>query len=171
VLAAASAGLATVSRTHQRAIELLSGKIALGTWHRRWLYAALTFAWATGAAWVFAHFALAAGDDGESLRHPLEAWALKLHGAAAFGFLVALGSMFAQHIPRAWYLKRNLWSGMAALAVAAFLVATGYALYYFALDDAHAVVSVLHWSVGLAAVLFLWAHIWLGRRSAGRAAG
>jgi hypothetical protein len=157
-----------MSRSHQRAIDLLSDKIALGAWHRRWLYAALAFAWATGAIWVFAHFALDAGDNGETLRHPLEAWALKLHGAAAFCFLLALGSMFAQHIPRAWYLKRNIASGIASLAVAAFLVATGYALYYFALDDAHGVVSALHWSVGLAAVALLWIHIWLGRRGAGR---
>jgi hypothetical protein len=69
---------------------------------------------------------------------------------------------------RAWYLKRNIASGIAALAVAAFLVATGYALYYFALDDAHAVVSTLHWSVGLGAVALFWIHIWIGRRDAGR---
>jgi hypothetical protein len=159
-----------VSKSHQRAIELLAERTALGTWHRRWLYAALGFAWATGALWVFAHFALAANVDGESMRHPLEAWALKLHGAAAFGFLIALGSMFAQHIPRAWYLRRNIASGVSALIVAAFLVATGYALYYFALDDMHAIVSTLHWSVGLAAVALLWVHISLGRRSKPRAA-
>ena len=154
-----------MSRSHQRAVELLSEKIALGTWHRRWVYAALAFAWITGALWVFAHFALGAGADGDSMRHPLEAWALKLHGAAAFVFLLALGSMFAQHIPRAWYLRRNIASGVSALIVAAFLVATGYALYYFALDDAHAIVSTLHWSVGLAAVALFWAHIAIGRRA------
>ena len=159
-----------MSKSHQRAIELLSEKIALGRWHRRWLYAALGFAWITGALWVFAHFALAANVEGESVRHPLEAWALKLHGAAAFAFLLALGSMFAQHIPRAWYLRRNLASGISALVVSAFLVATGYALYYFALDDAHALVSTLHWSVGLAAVALLWIHVVLGRRSAGKTA-
>jgi len=152
-----------VSKSHQRAIELLAERTALGPWHRRWLYAALAFAWVTGALWVFAHFALTAGVDGEP-RHPLEAWALKLHGAAAFGFLVALGSMFAQHIPRAWYLKRNVASGVCALLVAAFLVVTGYALYYFALDDAHARVSTLHWSVGLGAIALFWLHIAIGRR-------
>ncbi|HEY2630405.1 MAG TPA: hypothetical protein VGI57_14840 [Usitatibacter sp.] len=159
-----------MSRSHQRAIDLLADKIALGAWHRRWLYAALVFAWGTGAAWVFAHFALDPGEGSDSLRHPLEAWALKLHGAAAFAFLIALGSMFAQHIPRAWYLKRNIASGIAALAVAGFLIATGYALYYFALDDSHAIVSALHWSVGLAAIALFWIHIWIGRRIAGRVA-
>ncbi|HLX23816.1 MAG TPA: hypothetical protein VKR38_10750 [Usitatibacter sp.] len=159
-----------MSKSHQRAVELLSEKIALGTRHRRWLYAALAFAWATGALWVFAHFALTANADGESLRHPLEAWSLKLHGAAAFAFLVALGSMFAQHIPRAWYLRRNVASGIATLALAAFLVATGYALYYFALDDAHAIVSTLHWTVGLAAIALFWIHVAMGRRDSGRAA-
>jgi len=151
-----------VSKSHQRAIELLAERTALGTWHRRWLYAALAFAWTTGALWVFAHFALGTGPDGE--RHPLEAWALKLHGAGAFAFLVALGSMFAQHIPRAWYLRRNIASGVSALIVAAFLIATGYALYYFALEDAHAIVSTLHWSVGLAAIALFWAHVAIGRR-------
>jgi len=152
-----------MSKSHQRAIELLSERTALGTWHRRWLYAALAFAWATGALWVFAHFALGTGPEGE--RHPLEAWALKLHGAAAFAFLLALGSMFAQHIPRAWYLRRNVASGAGALVVAAFLVATGYALYYFAVDEAHAVVSTLHWGVGLAAAALLPLHVALGRRA------
>jgi len=157
-----------VSKSHQRAVELLVEKTALGARHRRWLYAALAFAWATGALWVFAHFALGTGAEGE--RHPLEAWALKLHGAAAFGFLVALGSMFAQHIPRAWYLRRNVASGICTLSVAAFLVATGYALYYFALDEAHAVVSTLHWSVGLAAIALFWLHVALGRRARPKAA-
>ena len=72
--------------------------------------------------------------------------------------------MFAQHVPRAWYLKRNVVSGASMLGVAAFLVATGYALYYFAFDEAHAIVSTLHWTVGLAAVALLWAHIAIGRR-------
>jgi hypothetical protein len=107
------------------------------------------------------------GEGGDfGARTPLEAWSLRLHGAAAFAFLIALGSMFAQHIPRAWYLGRNIASGIAALVVVAFLVATGYALYYFALDEAHAMVSAMHWSVGLAAIAVFAAHVGLGRRSA-----
>ena len=155
-----------MSRSHQRALELLSDKTALGAWHRRWLYLALALAWLTGAMWIVAHYTMSAEFDARS---PVEAWALRLHGAAAFGFLVALGSMFAQHIPRAWYLKRNIASGLCALAIAAFLVATGYSLYYFALDDAHATVSLLHWSVGLAAIAIVPVHVVLGRRGAGRA--
>ena len=154
-----------MSKSHQRAIQLLAEKTVLGLWHRRWVYLALAAAWGTGALWVFAHYGLVANNEFGATRHPVEAWALKLHGAAAFFFLVALGSMFAQHIPRAWYLKRNVASGICALVACAFLVATGYGLYYFALDDTHALVSMAHWIVGLAAIGLFWIHLRIGRNS------
>lgn len=154
-----------MSKSHQRAIQLLAEKTVLGLWHRRWVYFALAAVWGSGALWVFAHYGLVANSEFGATRHPVEAWALKLHGAAAFLFLIALGSMFAQHIPRAWFLERNIASGICALVVCAFLIATGYGLYYFALDDMHALVGMAHWTVGLAAIGLFWIHLWIGRNS------
>jgi hypothetical protein len=155
-----------MSKTHQRAIQLLAEKTKLGLWHRRWVYFALAAVWGSGALWVFAHYGLVANNEFGATRHPIEAWALKLHGAAAFLFLIALGSMFAQHIPRAWFLKRNIASGIATLTVCALLVVSGYWLYYFAEDESRSFVSTLHWAVGLGAIGLFWLHLWLGRRAA-----
>jgi hypothetical protein len=152
-----------VHRAHQRHIQLLSKKVALGARHRRWLYAALLFVWLTGLSWIMVHFAPGSG-GGDDSRRGYEAWALRLHGAAAFAFLVAMGSMFTHHIPRAWYLGRNVASGLWILAFAAVLVLTGYALYYFATDESHAWWSAAHWVVGIAAAALVPIHVWLGRR-------
>jgi hypothetical protein len=150
--------------THPRIIQLLSRRIALGARHKRWLYAALVAVWVTGLAWVAIHFAPVHGADADDARRGFEAWALRLHGAAAFGFLVAMGSMFTNHIPRAWYLRRNVGSGSSILGVATVLVVTGYALYYFATEESHAWLSVVHWSIGLAAIAVVPLHVWLGHR-------
>ena len=159
-----------MSKSHQRAIQLLAEKTVLGLWHRRWVYLALAAAWGTGALWVFAHYGLVANNEFGATRQPVEAWALKLHGAAAFFFLVALGSMFAQHIPRAWYLKRNVASGICALVACAFLVATGYGLYYIGGEEWRPFTSLAHWLLGSALVPIIVLHIVLGRRARNRVA-
>src|SRR5262249_43911930 len=59
------------------------------TWQRRAVHGS---AWALlipGAAWLVVHYLMGSGD----LPHPAEAWALRLHGIAAYVFLMVFGSM------------------------------------------------------------------------------
>ena len=78
--------------------------------------------------------------------------------------LFALGAMSAYHVRRGWELRRNRVSGSVVIALFTLLIATGYVLYYLVNDDTHALVSLLHWGVGLALAPTLIAHIVAGRR-------
>ena len=89
---------------------------------------------------------------------------LKLHGAAAFATLIAVGAMSAHHARRGWLLARNRASGTLVIAILAALIVTGYALYYVVTDITREPVSIAHWVVGLALGPLLIAHVTLGRR-------
>ena len=85
------------------------------------------------------------------------------------GSLVTLASLLPGHIARAWQVRRNHRSGILMLAGIALLILTGYGLYYASEDRTRAMISVLHWGVGLAAACALPLHVVLGKsRSATR---
>ena len=69
-------------------------------WQRLALYLTGASLLLTGAAWLALHYSIGAG-AGE-LPHPLEAWALRLHGLFAFGGVFVLGALAAWHIPQGW---------------------------------------------------------------------
>jgi hypothetical protein len=156
-----------MSRAHERAYHLLAERVRLGVAARRALYATIAALVLSGAWWLWAHFAdvLFASRSDELQRLAQEALALKVHGAAAFAILLALGAMGAYHVRRGWGLRRNRGSGSMVVGVCAVMVVTGYALYYLVTDTSRTPVSLLHWGLGLAFVPLLIAHIALGRRS------
>jgi hypothetical protein len=133
------------------------GPIRLTRRRRVSLYAIALTAWASGAGWlVFHYFVRAKGEFGDT-NSPLEPWWLKLHGAAAFAALWAFGLLWGVHILNGWKLNRRRWSGGILFAAAAFLVASGYLLYYAGSEDLRGWISLAHWGLGLAApVAFLW---------------
>jgi hypothetical protein len=133
-------------------------------WQRRAVHASVLALVLTGVAWLIAHFLLRNGGEVDSgLPHPAEGWALRLHGIAAYGFLLVLGSMGAVHIVTAWRLGRNRWSGSVLLATAVLLVATALQLYYGP-ETAHVPTSAIHWAIGLLMLPLLWAHVLIARR-------
>ncbi|WP_295998776.1 DUF4405 domain-containing protein [Rugamonas sp.] len=135
-------------------------------WHRRWIYASAAVLLLSGSAWLVARYFLRpAGQFGETV-HPLEPWAMKLHGAAAMAMLFFLGSLLNVHVRRAIRAGRNLVSGWAMIAAMAVLTATGFGLYYLAGESDRPLWSALHWVVGLAAGALFVLHVQLGRRRA-----
>jgi hypothetical protein len=156
-----------MSRAHDRAYNLLAERVQLGVSARRALYATIAALVLSGAWWLWAHFAdaLFASRNDELERLAQEALALKVHGAAAFVVLLALGAMGAYHVRRGWGLRRNRGSGSMVVGACAMMVVTGYALYYLVTDTSRTSISVLHWGLGLAFVPLLIVHIALGRRS------
>jgi hypothetical protein len=158
-----------MSRAHERAYALLAERLQLGSTARRALYATIAALTGSGIWWIGVHFGanlFAASSDQFSLLAS-EALALKVHGAAAFVTLFALGTMSAYHVRRGWVLKRNRLSGSLFVAAFILLTVSGYALYYLVSDDTHAPVSTLHWAAGLALVPILIGHIVAGRRGRG----
>ena len=125
------------------------------------LYVTIAALVASGLGWLCAHYA-GSGDDLRRLA--IEAWMLKLHGAAAFATLIAVGAMSAHHARRGWLLARNRASGTLVIAILAALIVTGYALYFVVTDLTREPVSIAHWVVGLALGPLLIAHVTLGRR-------
>lgn len=121
---------------------------------------------ATGVLWlVFHYFVRVAGEFGDA-PHPLESWWLQLHGAAAMASLLVLGSLVRGHIINGWKAGRHRLSGGVVAAVAATLVASGWALYYVGSEDVRPLISVAHWVVGVSGALALPLHIRLARRRA-----
>jgi len=133
----------------------------------RLAYAAFGLLWASGVGWlVFRYVLRVPGEFGE-LPHPLEAWWLCLHGAAAFFALWLLGVLWPVHLLPAWKARRRS-SGIALSMMTAWLVLSGFLLYYAGDERGRALIGLLHWAVGVAIPLpFLW-HALRGRSASRR---
>ena len=136
----------------------------LERWHRRSLYALVALLLVSGLAWLLAHFALRVpGEFGDTI-HPLEHWAMQVHGALIVPACVLIGSLLFQHMRRAHRAGRNRNSGWSMVIWLSWLAISGYGLYYFASENSRPLWSVAHWAAGCALPALLCLHIWLGRR-------
>lgn len=139
--------------------------LRLERWHRRCIYSSCLVLLLSGAAWLVArHFLRPVGQFGETV-HPLEPWAMKVHGAGAMAMLFFLGSLMNSHIRRALKAGRNLASGWSMIVTMAWLIATGFGLYYLAGESDRPQWSLVHWAVGLGLAVLVIIHVLLGRAS------
>ncbi len=137
--------------------------LRLGTWHQAYLYSVGAVLVLSGALWLWFHyFVRVEGDFGPTL-HPLEPWWLRVHGVSAAAFLVGFGSVLPGHVRRAWGAARNRITGTVFFAVMVTLTLTGYLLYYVGVEATREVMSLLHWSIGLAFPVLTLLHVWRGR--------
>lgn len=143
--------------------------ITLSARHERWTYIALGLLYATGIAWMALHYGVNGSEPAEDAWHAAETWALRAHGAAAMAALVALGSVLAVHVPRAWHFSRNLPSGTAMLGIAIVLALTGWLLYYASSDALRAWSDYVHMAIGAVAPLIVVWHLRFRRVSASKA--
>ncbi len=134
-----------------------SSPVRLGRARRFNLYVIGIGVWLTGGVWLILHYFFARSGDFGMQTHPLEPWTLKLHGAFAFATIWLLGLLWGVHITTAWPLRRRRWSGGITTGVLLVLTLTGYLLYYVGSETARPIISVLHWTIGLAAPL---AYFW-----------
>jgi hypothetical protein len=112
---------------------------------------------ATGAGWMYAQGRLE--EEGwETIPRLL----MKVHGGAAMVALLVLGTLTA-HVKRGWKAQKNRLSGVVLLGVNAFLIVTGYGLYYAGGEELRAWLSRWHGWIGLAAGVLLPAHVLIGR--------
>lgn len=121
------------------------------TSRRRWLVNGVGLGlWLTGAVWLLLHyFFMRQGEFGPE-HSPLEGWTLKAHAAFAFLALWTLGLLWGVHVVNGWRLARRRWTGGVLMAVMGLLSLSGYLLYYAGDDQLRTLVSVAHWTVGLA---------------------
>lgn len=141
---------------------------ALRTWQRRGLYATVALLALSGAAWLTLHYGVGSGDDG--LPHPLEAWLLRLHGAAGFAALFFSGVLAANHVPRGWHTtwehprqrsRRGFQrrSGVVLCSLGVLLATSGYVLYYFTPEAARPALGIAHAVIGLVLSMLLPTHV------------
>jgi hypothetical protein len=114
--------------------------------------------WLSGAAWLLFHFFVRGNGEFGATTHPLEPWALKLHGAFAFATLFVCGLLWGIHIVNGWSTRLRRGTGGALLGVLAWLALSGYLLYYLGDEQLRAATSLLHWTIGLALPLAFLAH-------------
>lgn len=122
------------------------------------VYAISLGLWASGAIWLLLHyFFVEEGQFGPN-PHPLEFWSIAAHGAFGFASIWLIGLLWNIHIPAGWRSLRRRWSGSLMFGASAFLILSGYLLYYFGDADLRPVLSALHWAVGLACPALFFAH-------------
>jgi hypothetical protein len=114
--------------------------------------------WLTGLVWLMFHYLLVRDGEFGPQTHPLEPWSLALHAAFGFAAIWVFGLLWSAHIARAWPLVRRRWSGVATTALIAWLMASGYLLYYVGNESLRASLSLMHWSLGVACPLVFVVH-------------
>lgn len=132
---------------------------------RWWFYGVFGTAFVSGSAWLALHAWGGTDSDFGPQPNAAEPWLLRLHGAAAMGVLVILGTMLPLHLQRGWRARRNRGSGGTIVLLCTLLVVSGYALYYAGGEQTRRIAVVLHDGLGLVFPLVLWWHIARGRRA------
>jgi hypothetical protein len=135
----------------------------LPRWQELAVYLSFGLLLATGIAWlVFNTWVRVQGDFGPE-HHPAEHMVLIAHAIGAYAFLIVLGAMTPVHIPLGWNRRRNLVSGITLVTVCGLLGLTALGLYYVGQDLLRGWTSLVHWTVGLAALPALLLHVTRGR--------
>jgi hypothetical protein len=114
------------------------------------LYIIAAGTWATGALWLLFHYALMRETPFGPAPHPLEFWSRATHGAFAFAALWLFGMLWGTHVLEGWRTFRRRWTGSVMFGLFAWLVLSGYLLYYLGNEELLATTAILHWSIGLA---------------------
>src|SRR5258708_24228874 len=84
---------------------------------------------------------------------------MRIHGAVAMLALVLVGTLLVHHIPAGWASLKNRSTGALLLGGLAWLVASGYLLYYAGRESLRLFASQSHLWVGLAACVLVAFHI------------
>jgi hypothetical protein len=133
--------------TSVRSPALLSAR------RRRLVYVLLGGLWASGAAWLVLRYFMQRNDEFGPTPHPLTPVVLMIHGAFAMAALAVLGFVWGVHVVPAWRRGHRRATGIAIVALFVLLAASGYGLYYLGDENARARTSLVHWVLGLAAIV------------------
>ena len=139
-------------------------RLQLSQRHRRTLYAVSLALFLSGLAWAVVHRLDVADRAGDGLRQ-WKPTLLQIHGLAAVGFVLLIGTVLPGHVRRAWHAKKNRANGAFFLTTVSVLIITGYVLYYVGDDRWRERLSNAHLWLGLAAPALLVWHILSGRRA------
>jgi hypothetical protein len=138
--------------------------VPLSKFQERWVHMTFIGLLFSGVGWlILHHFFLIKGSFGVE-ENPYQAWCLKVHGAAAMGFMVVLGALIPIHMRRNWLIRRNIGSAVPLVLSIVAMIVTGYGLYYVGSEHWRPWISAIHWIAGLLSVPILAVHVILARR-------
>ena len=128
------------------------------------LYAVSLSVWGSGCVWLLLHYFVHSVDRlGFETPHPAEKWSLVAHAFASFYAMWWFGVLWTGHVKRGWKARIRRGTGGSLFGVWLWLAVTGYALYYVVSDTWRARTSILHWTVGLAALGAFLFHLYVYR--------
>jgi hypothetical protein len=133
---------------------------------RRAFYLVFATSWVTGISfYVLSRWMQIEGEFGLE-KHPWQFPILKIHGAAAFLMLMAIGALLINHVPATWRTRRSRGFGLTLVTGVSLMVVTAWSLYYAADEQWRPIIGNVHAAIGVTLPLILAIHIWRGRRSA-----
>ena len=103
----------------------------------------------------FKYFVTVTDQFGFEGPHPQQRYWLIAHAAVSFACLWMYGVLWTGHVLRCWRARQRRWSGGSLFGIVLWLILSGCALYYIGSDALRGWTSILHWGVGLAAMI-LW---------------
>jgi len=112
------------------------------------LFIALAISWFSGLCFfILKTWFVVEGDYG-LVKHAWQFPALQVHGFGAFMMMICFGFLLGSHVSYSWKTKKKRKSGIALIAMPAFLIITAYLLYYIAQDDVRELIEYAHLAVG-----------------------
>ena len=119
--------------------------------HKQILYIVSTILWLTGTVWLYIRYCL-------KTQGQFDFQMLRIHGAAAMGFLIIFGAIL-YHIKPGWRQKRQRPSGLSLIVSCIVLILTGWGLYYLGNDDWRNWTSIIHCVLGLGLPGIVFIHV------------
>ena len=128
------------------------------------VYVVFGVLWASGATWLVARYFLRPAGELADVPGAGESWWIRLHALAGFLALWLLGLLWVVHVLPAWRSGRRRISGIILAALLIVLIGSAYLLYYVGDEDARAMISTVHWLLGLLFALPFLLHLLLRRQ-------
>jgi hypothetical protein len=127
---------------------------------RRWTVYVLSLAlWITGAVWLyFKYFVRVTDEFGFENEHPQQRLWMIAHAFASLGMLWIFGVLWQVHVKGGWKKKLRRPSGGTLWGITVWLALSGCALYYIGNESVRWWTSILHWVIGLAALVVFLIH-------------
>jgi hypothetical protein len=138
------------------------GPLKLPRWRRWTVYGVSLGVWLSGAVWLIYHYFMRTEGRFGIQAHPAEVWLLRAHGIFSFWTVWIFGLLWSIHIVRGWKADWKRWSGGFITGFAFVLTITGLGLYYIGGQIWREWTSLIHWVLGLAAVVPFLIH-WLSK--------
>lgn len=123
--------------------------------------------WITGAIWLyFKYFVRVTDSFGFENEHPQQGLWMTAHAFISFATMWIFGVLWPVHVKAGWKKKLRRPTGGTLWGITVWLMLSGCALYYIGNEVLRSWVSILHWAIGLAALVVFLLHFRTQKKAA-----